>query len=300
MGAFLTEIAIAWVSAMQAAQPALVGYGLGLLALLAIIRWYSEFGLSLAFGQHGDALALAVLLCLKAGVAYYVLTHLAPLADATWQSALVMGAGSAASTPIHTPGVVIELGYALAKPLALEISQFGSWFGRSSWAQLITVTIAYWIVLLSFTVLAWEILLTIVSFYMAVLACTVLIGTVLCRPTAFLAELAIGWLSGACIQIFLTGLMLRVGFPLFQRIGEILTPTIGANQAFAPVQTPMIDAGQVFLATAISAIFVTIAVAIPTAAALYGGRGIVGAFRGSTVTRPISTAVGVVRGALLR
>lgn len=288
--AILDTITAAFVGAIQAGTGALAAYSLPLLAAFALIAFYVHVGPLVASGgaQVGDAVAGVVLIAVKAGVFYWLLVNLAPMATAAFATFLQWGVTPASSgfsgAAFLAPSKVLDVGFVLATPIRAFTDRLLNWAAVWNWPTLLTYTLTYYLILLAFGFIALHLMMTIIEYHLAVLVGTVLIPWGVLQPTAFFSEFSLGWITGGLVRVLVTSSIVGIAVPLFSLVK--LTRTAGED----PTLFTALVAGLT------SGIFAILSWVIPGRAAAIAGRGVSLALHGGTI---LAGAAGAGRGVLL-
>jgi type IV secretion system protein TrbL len=297
-GQVLDDVTAAFLAAIQAGTNTLAQVSLPLLGILAIIAFYLQLGPLLASGSvgAGDAIASTLLTILKAGVFYWLVKNLAPLATAAFQTFFQWGlapAGSAVATQrFFQPSLVMNIGFQAATPIKAFVDHLMGNF----WSSNIYTTLTYWLawltIVVAFAFVALHLMMTIIEYFLAVLVAMVLLPWGVLQPTAFLSELSIGWVTGGLVRVLVTGAILGIATPLF----ALLKPAMTAQG------DPTFYSALVTAIT--SLIFAILAWVIPGRAAAIAGRGVSLALHAGTLVagaagggRAILVARQAIRGA---
>ena len=285
----LDTVTGAFVSALQSGQGALATFSLPLLGVFAVIAFYMQVGPLVASGAgQGDALAGVLLTILKAGVFYWLMTHLAAIAEAAFLTFLQWGVtpagGAASAATFMAPSAIVDLGFRLGKPLRTFTDSFLNWAAVWNWPTLLTYSLAYYAIILAFACIALHLMVTIIEYHMALLVGMVLIPWGVLQPTAFFSEFSIGWLTGGLVRILVTAAIVGIATPLFALV------QFNATSGGDPTLYSAVVCG---LTSVIFAIFAWV---IPGRAATIAGRGVSLALHGGTL---IAGAASGVRGVLL-
>lgn len=300
----LNDITNAFVDALQSGQDALATYSIPLLAILAIIHFYTQIGPALASGgaHVGDAVAHALLIFLKAGIFYWLLVNLSSITNNALATFFQWGAasgGDASRATFLSPGAVLTTGFRIAKPIRDFTDNLLQWAALWKWPTLLTYSLSYYAILIAFTWIALHLMATIIEFYLAAMVAAVLVPWGVLRPTAFFSEFSVGWLTGGLVRVLVTTSLIGIALPLFDRVIPNMTGS-GDPTFFSAI-----------LCGLVSIIFAVLSWVIPTRAAAIAGRGVSLAFsaadiiRGAssgtmhvfTFTRAIRGASGLLQGA---
>ena len=280
----LDTITSTFVNAIQAGAGALSAFSLPLLGVFTIIAFYLHVGPSLAHGGAGmgDTLAGFLLMVLKAGVFYWLLTNFAAITTAAFQTFLQWGqatGGGVTTGTFLTPSSVMDVGFRIATPIRDFTDNLIKWAALWKWPTLLTYSLVYYVILVSFAVIALHLMATIIEFNLAVLVGTVLVPWGVLQLTAFFTEFAIGWITGGLVRVLVTVAMVGIALPLFAQVQPNLTG--GGDPTYFGA----------LIAGLTSLIFAMLAWVIPARAAAIAGRGVSLAIHGGTiVTGSIASA----------
>jgi type IV secretory pathway TrbL component len=253
------------VSAIQSSISVLQQFSLPLLGVFALIAFYTQLGPLVMSGGSvaGEAVASVLLPALKAGVYYWLLTHLPDIATAAFTTFLQWGAapagGGFASTNLLQPSSVLDIGFRAAADLLLVTSRLG--WSPQSWTVWLLFNLAYVVMVASFYAVSLHLALVIIEFYLSVLVGCVLIPWGILGPVAFLAEASIGWITGGLIRALVTVAILGIAVPLFDL--AVFTTTPGGDPTVFSAMIVML----------ISLTFALLSWVIPSRAAAVAGRG---------------------------
>lgn len=214
------DITRAFVTTLEAGTLSLGVYSLPLLGAFALIGWYWTFGRQLAAGggAPAEALAGALLYAVNIGVAYWLLVNLAGMATAAYQTFLQWGlaaGGGAAAGLLLTPSTVVDMGFAIAKPLMDYAARQTGWAALWNIGQMLMYNTASIAIITSFPFVGVALMITQIEYHLAVMVGAVLIPFGVFGPTAFLTEFCIGWLTGSLLRVLVTSVLVGAGFPLF-------------------------------------------------------------------------------------
>jgi type IV secretory pathway TrbL component len=286
----LDTITAAFVSALQSGAGALAQYSLPLLGVFALIALYIQIGPLVASGGGGagDALASVLLTAIKTGVFYWLLVNLNGIATAAFLTFLQWGitptGGGMSAASFLAPSRVMDVGFAIGKPIREFTNAWISWAAVWNWPMLLTYSLAFYAILISFMAIALHLMMTIIEYNMAALVGTVLIPWGVLQPTAFFTEFSIGWLTGGLVRVLVTTGMIGIAVPLFALVR--FNTTAGGDPTFYSA---------VVCAVA-SVIFAILSWVVPGRAAAIAGRGVSLALHGGTI---VAGAAGGARGVLL-
>ena len=285
----LDAVTNAFVSALQDGLSTLSVYSIPLLGAFSVIAFYTQTWPLLASGSGmvAEALASTLLGMVKFGVFFWILVNLAEMTTAALDTFFLWGLAPGGSLSLGTfqqPSAIINLGFAIAKPL---VDFHSSWIDRLVPTFALTLwgySLAYWVVVVSFFAVALHLVMVLIEFYMAVMCTAVLIPWGVVSVTAFFTEFSIGWVTGGLVRIMVTAAMVGIAQPLF---GEMFVKTTPGGD---PTWYGGIALG---LGSLMSAILSWV---VPGRAANIAGRGVSLALSASTV---LASAAGAGRGVLM-
>jgi type IV secretion system protein TrbL len=284
----LDDITAAFVAALQGGTALLGTFSLPLLGVLGVIAFYWRLGPALAAGEAGmgDAMAGTLLYTIVAGATYWILSNFIPMAQAAFDTFFGWGiavSGFSAGDLSH-PSVVMTLAAHAIAPQKSFIDRLIGWGKVFDFDHVVNFDIAGWIVWLAMLFLALHQMMLIIEWNLALLAATVLIPWGLLSPTAFLAEVAVGWIGGNLVRLLVTGAFMGIAIPLFQGVA---TTDLSASNGDPSMY-------QHFLLAAVAVVFAILAWVIPGRAAWMVGRGL-----GLTGNSIVGAAAGTARFYLL-
>jgi type IV secretion system protein TrbL len=285
----LDVITSTFVGAIQGGLSVLSQYSLVMLGVFSVIAFYTQMWplLASSSGMMAEGLAATLFAMVKFGIFFWLLANLAEMSTAAIDTFLLWGLAPGGSVSLETyqqPSALINLGFAIAKPL----KDFeGSFFQRLTPTFALTLwgySAAYWLIVLSFFAVALHLMMVLIEYYMAVMCAAVLIPWGVISVTAFFTEFSIGWITGGLVRILVTTAMIGVANPLFE--GLLVKTTPGGDPTFY---------GSLVLALG-SLLFAILSWVIPGRAANIAGRGVSLALHAGTV---LATASGAGRGVLM-
>jgi len=261
----LNDILSVFTGSIDGTIAVLTGIGLSLFGILALISYYQRYATTvLSGGGLGDALASFLLILGGIGAGYWVMLNLAAMTDALYQTFLTWGGtgGGFTGSQMLNPGVIVDTGFRLARPIRTLTDNLIGWMAVWSWPTMLTYTLSYYAMVLSFFFLAAHLLFVIVEFKLSVLAACVLVPCGIWSPTAFLAEAGVGWVVGSVVRVFLTAVLMGLAFPLLSRV--TFTASSGGDPTFFSA----------VLCGGVSLLFAILAWQVPARAAGLVGRGL--------------------------
>ena len=290
----LNDILSVFTGSIDGAIAVLVGIGLSLFGILALISYYQRYATTVLYrGGLGDALASFLLILCGIGAGYWLMLHLVELTDALYQTFLTWGGtgGGFTGAQMLNPGVIVDTGFRLARPIRTFTDNLIGWMALWDWPTMLIYSLSYYVIVASFFFLAAHLLFVIVEFKLSVLAACVLVPCGIWSPTAFLAEAGVGWLAGSVVRVFLTAVLMGLAFPLFTRV--TFTVSSGGDPTFFSA----------LLCGFVSIMFAILAWQVPARAAGLVGRGLaLSGFQlaeaAATGARFVLAGAGAVQGVL--
>jgi type IV secretion system protein TrbL len=284
----LDDITSQFVAALQGGTAALGIFSIPLLGVLGIIAFYWRLAPQFAAGSAGmgDALAGTLLYAVVVGATYWVLTNLVPMAQAAFDTFFGWGIAVSgfAGGDLARPSIVMDLATQAIAPQKSFIDRLIGWGKVFDFDHVVNFDVIGWIVWLAMLFLALHQMMLLIEWHMSILAATVLIPWGVFSPTAFLAEVAVGWVSGNLVRLLVTGAFMGIAVPLYQ---GVTTSNLHAGTGDPSVYGH-------FLLAAVSIVFAILAWVIPGRAAWMVGRGL-----GLTGSPILGAAAGTARFYLL-
>jgi type IV secretory pathway TrbL component len=284
----LDDITIAFVGALQTGVGVLAFFSLPLLTVLGIIAFYWRLAPQFAAGSAGmgDAMASTLLYAVVAGSTYWVLTNIVVIAQAAFDTFFGWGISVSGYSggDLSQPSIVMNLATLAIAPQKSFIDRLIGWGKVFDFDHVVNFDVAGWIVWVAMLLLALHQMLILIEWHMSILVSTVLIPWGLFGPTAFLAEVAVGWVGGNLVRLLVTGAYMGIAVPLYQ--------TVSTGNLNAANGDPSVYGH--FLLVAVSVVFAILAWVIPGRAAWMVGRGL-----GLTGAPIVGAAVGTARFSLL-
>lgn len=235
----LNQVFQAFLSALGGGTEILAEFALPILAFTALcwMGWSLATTLASGGGHAGETLTSLVFKLITVGLYMWILTHWSELTTAFLETMLMFamrleGVGESARRLLTEPGVIWQIGQATIKPLI----DFDSW--QRGVATTFNLMVNPLDILTIIAVLAAFLGMTIahgamlIEFYLAVLVGVVMLPWSLLRPVGHLGEFAAGWITGCCIRILVSCLVVGLSFLLF----PLLQPP-----ATGPASTGFID-----------------------------------------------------------
>jgi type IV secretory pathway TrbL component len=214
----LNGIFAAMLAAIQSGVTTLATFGLPVLSAAALISFYYQGGLELAYSSGGsiaDALGGLVYKLLVIGLFDFVVVFWQPLTQAILETMLFLSLNDQAHGLLLEPGVVWQIGQQVTSNLG-RYNEF--WQGQAAtWNFVISPRdfILFMLALGSFLIMALHFGMLLLEFYLAVMVGIVFLPWGLIRPLGHLGEFVVGWLSGACIRALVSAVLIGLSFALF-------------------------------------------------------------------------------------
>ena len=261
---FLNDALSAFTQAFDAAANTLLGVGLAILGVIAVIAWYTTYRYTVLSTGAGlsEAMAGAILTMITFGVTMWIITNLPAMTDALFRTFASWGSGGALSPDdLLNPAAIADQGFQQARPIRDFTDRLVSWLKVWDWDTLLTYAGSYYLIVLGFFFIAITMMVTIIELKLAVMLGAVLIPTAAWHTSAFLAEAAIGWILGGAVRVFVLAALLGISQPL---LGNI-TPTLAGGDP---------DFKSAVLCGIVSMLFAIFAWVIPRRAAALVGQGL--------------------------
>lgn len=226
------------LTAIQATVVTLVAYGIPILSVAALIKFYYEGGLELALSSGGsiaDALGGLVYKVLIIGIYYFVVVFWEPLTTVIMETMFFWSGAENAVSLLTQPGLVWTWGQRIASGIG-RYDEF--WRGQAAtWNFIVSPRdfILFLTTLVGFFVMTLHLGTILIELSLAIALGAVLFPWSLIRPLGTLGEFAIGYFTGGCIRALVAALLLGITFPLF----EALTPTLATSAAASSWVDPM-------------------------------------------------------------
>jgi type IV secretion system protein TrbL len=284
----LDDITLAFVGALQTGIGLLALFSLPLLTVLGIIAFYWRLAPQLAAGSAGmsDALASTLLYVVVVGSTYWVLTNIVVIAQAAFDTFFGWGISISgyAGGNLSQPSIVMDLATQAIAPQKSFIDRLIGWGKVFDFDHVVNFDVAGWLIWIAMLFLALHQMMILIEWHMSILVSTVLIPWGVFSPTAFLAEVAVGWVGGNLVRLLVTGAFMGIAVPLYQ---SVATGNLHAGNGDPSVYGH-------FLLVAVSIIFAILAWVLPGRAAWLVGRGL-----GLTGNPIVGAATGTARFYLL-
>jgi type IV secretion system protein TrbL len=225
---FLNDALSAFTQAFDAAATTLVGVGLTLLGVIAVIAWYTSYRYTVFSTGAGlsEAMAGGVLLMITVGVTMWIVTNLPTMTEALFRTFAYWGSGGRVSPDmLLDPASIVDQGFQQARPIRDFTDRIVSWLKVWDWDTLFLYSLSYYLIVLGFFFVGLTLMVTTIELKLAVMLGAVLVPLAVWQTSAFLAEAAIGWILGGAVRVFVLAALLGIAQPLFARI----TPTLGGG-----------------------------------------------------------------------
>jgi type IV secretion system protein TrbL len=269
-----------FVVAMDGAYGTLHAYSVGLLSILALMYLLLSIGRVMGSGASlGDALGTLLWTTLKIGVFLFFAMF---LYDLMWNGAfytflnwgLEGGGGGFDLAQFMNPSAVVDAGFKAAAPLYDVIHNFGGWGMLWNSGTVITLLIAYWLIVLAYGVMALHVIMTLIEIKLSIATGAILIPWGVLTQTSTLGELSLSWITAGLVRVLLTSLLMSIGVPLFEMMTLAVSPRTGGPD-------PKIYGAVVLAVTAL--VFMSLVWILPNRAAAIGGRGMALAMGGDVL-----------------
>lgn len=278
----LNQVFQAFLAALRGGTMVLAEFALPILGFAALMWMAWSIGETLTRGgaQVGETLGALLFKLVTVGLYMYIVTHWSEITEGILDAMLsfamrLEGVGDSARRLLSEPGVIWEIGQATIKPLL----DFDTWQrGMASTFNLLTnpfdfLTIVA--VLGAFFGMTLAHGAMLIEFYVAVLVGVVMLPWSLLRPVGHLGEFAAGWLSGCCIRILVSCLIVGLSFLLFPLLQPSAQATAGpsftdpmSGVTFSGTAPPFV---QTFKLMVGSLVFLALALIVPNRAARLAG-----------------------------
>jgi type IV secretion system protein TrbL len=276
----LNMITGGFVVAMDGAYGTLQAYSVGLLTVLGTMYFLLAIGRVMGSGSSlGDALGTLFWTACKIGVFLFFARF---LYDLMWNGAFytflnwgMEGGGSGFGLDqFMQPSAVVDAGFKAAAPLYDVIHNFGGWGMLWNSGTIMTLLIAYWIIVLAYGVMALHVIMTLIEIKLSIATGAILIPWGVLTQTSTLGELSLSWITAGLVRVLLTSLLMSIGVPLFEMMTLAVSPRTGGPD-------PKIYGAVVLAVTAL--VFMFLVWILPNRAAAIGGRGMALAMGGDVL-----------------
>ena len=218
----------AFTQAFDAAANTLLGVGLAILGVIAVIAWYTTYRYTVFSTGAGlsEAMAGAILTMITFGVTMWIITNLPAMTDALFRTFASWGSGGALSPDdLLNPAAIADQGFQQARPIRDFTDRLVSWLKVWDWDTLFLYALSYYLIVLGFFFIGITMMVMIIELKLAVMLGAVLIPTAVWQTSAFLAEAAIGWIIGGAVRVFVLAALLGIAQPLLAHV----TPDVGGG-----------------------------------------------------------------------
>jgi type IV secretory pathway TrbL component len=233
METLIDKVVGSFLGAIQAGTLAVAPFGLGGLAILALIAYGTrQWPLVMSSGAGlGDVLASFLLLVLGLGITLWIVTTIIPMGDALFQAALTIGLHAAGSpvtaNQLRSPSFLLSMHKIVTKPLETFILAHTGVAFLFNGPTVISFWLAELAIYITFVGIALHVALIQIEFYVAILTASVLLPCVVLTSSTFLGEWVVGWVLGCTTRVLLISAIAAIGVPLFQ--GLALAPGGGGD-----------------------------------------------------------------------
>jgi type IV secretory pathway TrbL component len=225
----LDTLTATFVASLDQGFAVLLPTMLGLLSLLAVLKYYPAMGEVLAGGAGtGDALAMVLWTAIKLGVWVYLVTHWQEI----WLAALntFVQWGLAPAGGVFTldaflhPSKIIDSGYVVARPIQQTVDMMAGWATLWNAPKIWQYSAAWYLILFSFVGLAFLTAIAIIEFHLALMISPVLFPWGVLLQTASLSELSLSWLVAGVVRMLVMSGLMSIAVPLFVQITVLPNP----------------------------------------------------------------------------
>jgi type IV secretion system protein TrbL len=233
METLIDKVVGSFLGAIQAGTLAVAPFGLGGLAILAVIAYGTrQWPLVMSSGAGlGDVLASFLLLVLGLGITLWIVTQIIPMGDALFQAAITIGLQAAGSpvtaTQLRSPSFLLSMHKLVTKPLESFILAHTGVAFLFNGPTVISFWLAELVIYITFVGIALHVALIQIEFYLAILTASVLLPCVVFTSSTFLGEWVVGWVLGCTTRVLLISAIAAIGVPLFQSLA--LAPVGGGD-----------------------------------------------------------------------
>jgi type IV secretory pathway TrbL component len=233
METLIDKVISSFLSAIQAGTLAVAPFGIGGLAILAIIAYSTkQWPLVMSSGAGlGDVLASFLLLVLGLGITLWIVTQIIPMGDALFQAALTIGLQAGGSpfsaAQLRSPSFLLSMHKLVTKPLESFILAHTGWAVLWNGPTVFFFWIAELAIYITFVGIALHVALIQIEFYLAILTASVLLPCVVLASSTFIGEWVVGWVLGCTTRVLLISAIAAIGVPLFQSLS--LAPAGGGD-----------------------------------------------------------------------
>lgn len=205
----------------------LLGPDVGFLTSVLIGIDITLAGLFWAMGGEDDVIGRFVRKILFVGVFALILNQFSVLTDIVFRSfaglGLHAGGGSMSAEDLLRPGRLAGTGFEAAQPLLDQIGELiGPFAFFYNFVEIMTLLVAWIIVVLAFFILAVQMFVTILEFKLTSLAGFVLVPFALWNRTSFLAERVLGNVISSGVKVMVLAVIVGIGSNYFTEFTQSL------------------------------------------------------------------------------
>ena len=233
----LTEILINFVKVATLGYSALVPEALYLMQKFIIIEIVFLGIFSFAFGESSAIMATALRKLMVIGFYIYLISNFDTLSTFLFQSfakAGILAGGSAITTDVlFNPSGIIELGFQCVEDVMGDIVK--PWVAILHPLETVLKTLISIAILIAYFIIALNDFLIIIEFYIFTVCSVILLPFGIFRPTAFLAEGAIGAAFKLGLKFMVFSFVLCMSFNILQNLNLPDDPSF--NELFVALFT---------------------------------------------------------------
>jgi type IV secretion system protein TrbL len=216
----------------------LLGNELAYLTAILVVLDITLAGLFWAMGGTDDVIARLIKKTLYVGAFAFIITNFNLLSGILFRSfaglGLLAGGNTIAAAKFLQPGWLAGIGVDAARPLLTQIGDLAGFPDVFLHLEVIvTLFLAWLIVIVSFFVLAIQLFVTLIEFKLTTLAGFVLVPFALWNRTAFLAERVLGNVVSSGVKVLVLAVIVSIGSTLFSEFGPALGTEPSIDQALA-------------------------------------------------------------------
>jgi len=205
----------------------LLGGDVGFLTTILIGIDITIAGLFWAMGGEDDIIGRFLKKILYVGVFALILNSFSTLTDIIFRSFAGLGLTAGGSTitadDLLRPGRLAGTGFTAAKPLLDQASELVGPIGFfTNFVEIMTLMVAWVIVVIAFFVLAVQMFVTILEFKLTSLAGFVLVPFALWNRTSFLAERVLGNVVSSGVKVMVLAVIVGIGSNYFSEFTNSL------------------------------------------------------------------------------
>jgi len=207
----------------------LIGGDVGFLASALIVIDVTLAFLFWTWAADEDILARLVKKTLQVGFFAFLITNWNGLAQIIFMSFSGIGlkaAGGGNPEDLLHPGRIAQVGIDAGRPLLEQASELTGPIGLfTNFPEIMTLLIAWAIVLLAFFIIAIQLFVTLIEFKLTTLAGFVLVPFGLFGRTAFLAERVLGNVMATGVKVLVLAIIIGIGSTIFDEFVQELGGT---------------------------------------------------------------------------